>query len=84
MKALVAPEPLGVVVSVVRHEDVDAALSALLYRRFGVGDLAGVEGATDRVIELSDASSVVCPMHGRRLVPDACRSCRFLAGEVQP
>jgi hypothetical protein len=77
-------EPLGVVVEVVRAADVDEALAALLYDRYGVGDLEGVEGATDRVVELSEASSCVCPLHGRRLVPDACRSCTFLAGEVAP
>ena len=46
--------------------------------------LADVEGATDRVVTLSATSNVVCPAHGHLLVPDACRSCRFLAGEVQP
>jgi hypothetical protein len=75
-------EPLGVVVSVVRHEDVTEALTALLYERYGVGDLEGVEGATDRVVELAPSSTVVCPLHLRRLLPDACRSCAFLSGEV--
>jgi hypothetical protein len=46
--------------------------------------LEGIQGAADRVVELSERSSVVCPLHERRLVPDACRSCRFLAGEVDP
>jgi len=53
-----------------------------IFERFGVGDLVGMEGTEDRVIELSPRSDVVCPMHGLRLVPDACRSCRFLAGEA--
>jgi hypothetical protein len=75
-------EPQGVVVSVVRHEDLDAALTAFLFRRYGVGDLEGVEGATDRVIELAPSSTVVCPLHHRRLIPDGCRSCSFLSGEV--
>ena len=53
-----------------------------LFARFGVGDMVGVEGTEDRVVTLSPRSDVICPMHERRLVPDACRSCRFLAGEV--
>jgi hypothetical protein len=55
-----------------------------LYARFGVGDLVGVEGAEDRVVNISPRSDVSCPMHDFTLVPDACRSCRFLAGEVVP
>jgi hypothetical protein len=55
-----------------------------LYAAFGVGDLVGVEGAEDRVVRLSPRSDVLCPMHRFELVPDACRSCRFLAGEVAP
>jgi hypothetical protein len=55
-----------------------------IYARFGVGDMVGIEGTEDRVVTLSARSDVVCPMHERRLVPDACRSCRFLAGEVPP
>jgi hypothetical protein len=55
-----------------------------LYAAFGVGDLAGVEGTEDRVVNLSPRSDIVCPMHRFALVPDACRSCRFLAGEVVP
>ena len=55
-----------------------------LYAAFGVGDLVGAEGTEDRVVRLSPRSDVVCPMHGFELVPDACRSCRFLAGEVVP
>jgi hypothetical protein len=53
-----------------------------LFATFGVGDLVGVEGTEDRVVTLSERSDVVCPMHEKRLVPDACRSCRLLAGEV--
>jgi hypothetical protein len=53
-----------------------------IFARFGVGDMAGVEGAEERVIDLSPKSTVVCPLHEFRLVPDACRSCRFLAGEA--
>jgi hypothetical protein len=54
-----------------------------LFARYGVGDLVGMEGTEERVIELSEGSILGCPMHIRRLVPDACRSCRFLAGEVR-
>jgi hypothetical protein len=53
-----------------------------IFARYGVGDMVGVEGTEDRVVTLSEASDLVCPMHMRCLVPDACRSCRFLAGEV--
>jgi hypothetical protein len=77
-------EPQAIAVSVIHREDVDAAVERFLFEQYGVGDLAGVEGAQDRVVELSERSSVACPLHARRLVPDACRSCRFLAGEVQP
>jgi hypothetical protein len=77
-------QPQAVAVAVVGHQGIDEALDALLYERYGVGDLADVEGATDRVVELSEASNVACPMHDRLLMPDACRSCRFLAGEVRP
>jgi hypothetical protein len=55
---------------------------AALYARFGVGDLEHVEGTTDRVVTLAPSSDVGCPKHRTTLVPDACRSCRFLAGEV--
>jgi hypothetical protein len=55
-----------------------------LYAAFGVGDLVGVEGTEDRVVNISPRSDVSCPMHRFTLVPDACRSCRFLAGEVVP
>jgi hypothetical protein len=54
------------------------------YAAFGVADLVGVEGAEDRVVNLSPRSSLSCPLHDSTLVPDACRSCRFLAGEVGP
>jgi hypothetical protein len=77
-------EPLGIAVKVIRNVDVDAAVEAWLFDRYGVGDLADVEGTTDRTVELSERSNVVCPAHGLLLVPDACRSCRFLAGEVRP
>jgi hypothetical protein len=53
-----------------------------LFARFGVGDMMGVEGAEDGVVTLRASSDAVCPMHLTRLLPDACRSCRFLAGEV--
>jgi hypothetical protein len=54
-----------------------------LYAAFGVGDMVAVEGATDRVVKLSSRSMVVCPLHRLELVPDGCRSCRFLAGEAR-
>jgi hypothetical protein len=54
------------------------------YAAFGVGDLVGVEGTEDRVVNISPRSDAVCPMHEVTLVPDACRSCRLLAGEVVP
>ena len=54
-----------------------------IFARFGVGDMVGVEGTEQRVVTIAESSDVVCPMHLRRLVPDACRSCRFLAGEVR-
>jgi hypothetical protein len=63
---------------------VDEALDQLLFKHYGIGDLADVEGAKDRVVKLSPESTMVCPLHGSLLVPDACRSCRFLAGEVRP
>jgi hypothetical protein len=53
------------------------------YAAFGVGDMVAVERATDRVVKLSPYSMVVCPLHRLELVPDACRSCRFLAGEAR-
>jgi hypothetical protein len=53
-----------------------------LYARFGVGDMVGLEGAEDRVVKLSPRSELACPLHGLTALPDACRSCRFLVGEV--
>jgi hypothetical protein len=53
-----------------------------VFAAFGVGDLVGVEGAEERIVRLSPRSDTVCPMHEFELRPDACRSCRFLAGEV--
>jgi hypothetical protein len=52
-----------------------------IFARYGVGDLVGMEGTEDRAVTLSQRSEIVCPMHEFRLVPDACRSCRFLCGE---
>jgi hypothetical protein len=52
-----------------------------MFAAFGIGDLEGVEGATDRVVTLSERSTVVCPLHELRLVPDACPSCRVLVRE---
>jgi hypothetical protein len=49
-----------------------------LFDLLGVNELAGVEGAEDRTVKLSDRSELVCPAHGRLLKPDACRSCWFL------
>jgi hypothetical protein len=53
-----------------------------LYALLGVGDLIGVEGTEERIVKLSERSDVSCPLHHFELVPDACRSCRFLAGEA--
>ncbi len=77
-------EVQGVIKHVIRREQLEAdpELERWLNRLFGVGDLEGVTGATDRVVTLDEATTLVCPMHERRLVPDACRSCAFLAGEV--
>jgi hypothetical protein len=76
----------GVVTGVIRREQIqaDPELERWLAQLFGIGDLKGVTGGTDRVVELDAASTLLCPMHQRRLVPDACRSCRFLAGEAGP
>ena len=60
---------------------VDDMLAVFAY--FGVGDLVGVEGTEERTVQLSPRSTVACPMHLLELKPDACRSCRFLAGEVR-
>jgi hypothetical protein len=51
---------------------------AILLDLLGVNELAGVDGAEDRTVKLSDRSELVCPAHGRWLKPDACRSCWFL------
>jgi hypothetical protein len=86
VRTLTAQQIRGVVTGVIRREQIEAdpELERFIARLFGIGDLAGVTGATDRVVELAAASSLVCPAHDRRLVPDACRSCAFLAGEVAP
>jgi hypothetical protein len=81
VRTLSAPEPLGAIVGHIPQELVDVELTAWLYETFGVGDLEGLEDAHGRTVELSPASTVVCPMHGRQLKPDACRSCSFLAGD---
>jgi hypothetical protein len=52
---------------------------ARLLDAFGV---EGVETPESRIVKIADSSTVVCPMHATRLLPDACRSCSFLAGEV--
>jgi hypothetical protein len=59
--------------------EVDEAQMIGLLDLFGVNDMAGIEGAGTRVVMLSATSDVVCPAHERRLLPDACRSCHFLA-----
>ena len=81
MRTLSAPEPLGAIVGHIPQELVDVELTAWLYETFGVGDLEGLEDAHGRTVKLSPASTMVCPMHGRQLKPDACRSCSFLAGD---
>jgi hypothetical protein len=53
-----------------------------LFARYGVGDLVGVAGTEDRIVQLSPRSELACPLHHLTLRPDCCRSCRFLAGEV--
>jgi hypothetical protein len=50
---------------------------------FGIGDFVGVEGAEDRMVRLSPRSSLGCPLHLVALSPDACRTCRLLAGETR-
>jgi hypothetical protein len=72
-----APEATYAEIPVLYTNDI-----AALFAEYGVGDLIGFEGTEDRVTELSPCSDVACPMHMFRLVPDACRSCRFLAGEA--
>jgi hypothetical protein len=49
-----------------------------LFDLLGVNELAGVDGAEDRTVKVSDRSELVCPAHGVLLKPDACRSCWFL------
>jgi hypothetical protein len=46
---------------------------------FGV---QGVETPSSRIVKIADSSTVVCPMHKTRLLPEVCRSCSLLAGEV--
>jgi hypothetical protein len=53
----------------------------LLFDLLGVNDLAGVEGAEERTVKLPDRSTIGCPAHDILLKPDACPSCRILAGE---
>jgi hypothetical protein len=48
---------------------------ARLLDAFGV---EGVETPESRIVKIADSSTVVCPMHATRLLPDACRSCSFL------
>ncbi len=81
---MATPEVQGVLTRVIRREQIEAdpELERWIHRTFGVGELEGVTGATDRVVALAETATLVCPMHSRRLVPDACRSCAFLAGEV--
>jgi hypothetical protein len=69
----------GTPIPVIYANDVE---NQLLLDLFGVNDLAAVEGSEDRTVTLSAQSDVVCPAHERQLKPDACRSCRFLAGET--
>jgi hypothetical protein len=54
----------------------------LLLDFFGVNDLAAIEGTEERTVHLSPESDLGCPSHLLTLKPDACRSCRFLAGET--
>jgi hypothetical protein len=54
-----------------------------IFARYGVGDMVGVAGAEDRVVQLSPRSELACPLHGLTAFPDACRSCRFLCGEAR-
>ena len=61
---------------------LEAADMLALFARYGIGDMVGIEGTEDRVVNLSEKSELACPLHLLTLVPDACRSCRFLAGEV--
>lgn len=65
----------GPTIPVLRETDVLA-----LYARYGVGDLVGLAGTEERIVQLAPSSTLACPMHELRLVPDACRSCAFLSG----
>jgi hypothetical protein len=49
---------------------------------FGVDELRIVE-ARERTVQLPPRSSLGCPAHDVTLKPDACSSCRLLAGEVR-
>jgi hypothetical protein len=71
MEGNTLPPPIPVI-----YESDMIAVFAL----FGVGDLVGVEGTEERKVRLSARSNVVCPLHEKLLLPDACRSCAFLAG----
>jgi hypothetical protein len=62
---------------------IDLKDELALFAAFGIGDLVGVEGATDRIVQLSPRSELACPLDGLTLRPDSCRSCRFLAGEAR-
>jgi hypothetical protein len=55
---------------------------ALLWA-FGIGDMVGIEGAGERMVRLSVRSSLSCPLDLLALRPDACRTCRLLAGETR-
>jgi hypothetical protein len=75
------PEVIGTEVPVVEADE--AELPDLL-DLFGVNHLANIAGALDRTVKLSERSDICCPAHGFTLKPDACRSCAFLCGDVQP
>jgi len=62
--------------------EVDEAEMVWLLDLMGVNHLAGIEGAEERTVKLSDKSTVSCPAHGLVLKPDACRSCAVLAGDM--
>jgi hypothetical protein len=40
-----------------------------------------IEVTASRIVRLSEGSTLGCPTHDIELVPDACGSCKFLAGE---
>jgi hypothetical protein len=63
----------------VRH--VTDAERIRLLEAMGVNDLAWLDGATDRTVQLPAGSSLGCPAHDLTLKPDACRTCSLLAGE---